>query len=410
MIQSKYLYIVLISLFIVTSFQTIVSANPEKKFIKAIKYGNLMKTIQIVERNKLPINRQYGISKKYPLQIAIENGKYQIIWYLIRKKAKFNIIKNIWYILLKSNLKHSGNETQTLALANYIYKTNPIYYRKIINNEHTLFGFKDYAILYLPPKDIRLLSFFITIGADLTVKDSLQNTLLHKFAAYGTPKSIAILLRHGAKLNVKNSTGHTPFHKAALNDNFENVKYLLKSGSDPNITDNNGNTPFININSSTPNGGRIKSYILNSQKDTQSSIIISKRKREANEKRYGKMLHYIGIFSLPVFYTGLAIYNKEHVYRQNPYDNPMITFNAYFWCGALGATAGGFLIGTIFAGDSNGWEAYGLFLLGGTIGAIIGASIGINIAYKHERVFNKPALYYAGPAITVLVPILIISF
>jgi ankyrin repeat protein len=73
-------------------------------------------------------------------------------------------------------------------------------------------------------------------------------TPLHLAAAFGTPKTVQLLLQHGAKIDAvsKNPQANQPLHAAlALSRNAETVQLLLAAGADPDALQAGGFSPIF---------------------------------------------------------------------------------------------------------------------------------------------------------------------
>ena len=82
-------------------------------------------------------------------------------------------------------------------------------------------------------------------GNDVTKADFRGDTLLHEAAANRNVTVVKYLVSIGADVNVRNSNGGTPLHRAAWNDsNVEVLRYLVSQGADINIRNRDGRTPL----------------------------------------------------------------------------------------------------------------------------------------------------------------------
>ncbi|KAK7755307.1 hypothetical protein SLS62_002814 [Diatrype stigma] len=85
-------------------------------------------------------------------------------------------------------------------------------------------------------------------GADINMRDSNQETLLHKYVAYGDVPMVCYLLALGADPNLADVAGRTPLHTALLYGDLEAAatltRALVKKGADPNAQDARGQTPL----------------------------------------------------------------------------------------------------------------------------------------------------------------------
>jgi len=85
----------------------------------------------------------------------------------------------------------------------------------------------------------------IAAGADPNARDQYGWTPLHQVARYGTPETVAVLLKAGADLEARsNRAGWTPLHHAARQGTPETVAALIDAGADFAARTKNGNTPL----------------------------------------------------------------------------------------------------------------------------------------------------------------------
>ena len=69
-------------------------------------------------------------------------------------------------------------------------------------------------------------------GADVTLRDRQDNTVLHRATGNEDASVIALLLRAGTELEARNARGYTPLHSAIGNRNPAAVTALLDAGAD----------------------------------------------------------------------------------------------------------------------------------------------------------------------------------
>jgi ankyrin repeat protein len=101
--------------------------------------------------------------------------------------------------------------------------------------------------------NIRCLQFFKEINPD-TIKDSLDNSLLHAAAQYGHYKCCHFLINVlKSDVNAVNKHKETALHKAAAGNYHEVIHLLLSKGADLNSIDVKGRSPLhkASMNSAT---------------------------------------------------------------------------------------------------------------------------------------------------------------
>jgi ankyrin repeat protein len=87
--------------------------------------------------------------------------------------------------------------------------------------------------------DIRMVRFFLEIGADVNAKNKDGKTALMLASDKGNLEAVKLLLDKGAEVNAKNKDGKTALLVAS---NLEVAKLLLDKGGDVNVKDKNGAT------------------------------------------------------------------------------------------------------------------------------------------------------------------------
>ena len=85
-------------------------------------------------------------------------------------------------------------------------------------------------------------------GADIDMRDTNQETLLHKYVMFGDLAMVRYILSLGGDPNLPDASGRTPLHAALVDGGPEAAPKLLKAllhqGGDVNVQDAEGRTPL----------------------------------------------------------------------------------------------------------------------------------------------------------------------
>jgi ankyrin repeat protein/membrane-associated phospholipid phosphatase len=96
---------------------------------------------------------------------------------------------------------------------------------------------------------VQITSMLVNHGADLTLRDSSGQGLLHRLViGFGDAQELQyldlLLERMPALIDSRNDSGQTPLHLALVLDKLDLAKELLARGTDVNLRDNSGRTLF----------------------------------------------------------------------------------------------------------------------------------------------------------------------
>ena len=71
-------------------------------------------------------------------------------------------------------------------------------------------------------------------GADVNVRDSINDTMLHDACLYNNPPLVALLLEFGADVGARGSLQNTPLHQSVRLGGFKCAQLLLGAGAEVN--------------------------------------------------------------------------------------------------------------------------------------------------------------------------------
>ncbi|RYO75205.1 hypothetical protein DL762_010134 [Monosporascus cannonballus] len=96
--------------------------------------------------------------------------------------------------------------------------------------------------------DVPMARFILSLGADPNLKDDFGRSPLHAAVADGgpevAPEMVKRLRKKGANINAQNSLGQTPLHMAILWGRADVVHMLYQSGADLNVADETGTSAW----------------------------------------------------------------------------------------------------------------------------------------------------------------------
>ncbi len=84
----------------------------------------------------------------------------------------------------------------------------------------------------------------IESGADVSVRDVLEDTLLHDACLWDQVAIAELLLEAGADIEARGLYENTPLHRAVLDGGVECTNVLLRAGAEVNARNEHGHTPL----------------------------------------------------------------------------------------------------------------------------------------------------------------------
>ena len=82
---------------------------------------------------------------------------------------------------------------------------------------------------------LKVTSFLLQSGADVSLRSNSRTTALHYAAKNGVVDIVKLLIENGADINIVNDRGNTPLHYAAKNGYIDIIKLLIENGADVNL-------------------------------------------------------------------------------------------------------------------------------------------------------------------------------
>ncbi|RYO98916.1 hypothetical protein DL764_006949 [Monosporascus ibericus] len=104
---------------------------------------------------------------------------------------------------------------------------------------------------HIASADVPMVRFILSLGADPNLTDDSGRSPLHAAVADGdlevAPEMVKRLRKKGANINAQNSLGQTPLHVAILRGRADVVHTLCQSGADLNIADKTGTSAWAEV-------------------------------------------------------------------------------------------------------------------------------------------------------------------
>jgi ankyrin repeat protein len=222
--------IILFSIFVVGLFSCVSYSNREIKdpLYRAIDLGNLNEVQALILKGE-NLNQHTGWSY-YPLEYAAQQGKTEIVEYLISQGAgDINVA-------FQQAMGRKNYDT-----AKIIYQTGKLYYFVYESSFGNLFYNKQRSL----EDNIEIIN--------MITENKLPKSYLLLFVESGKYN----IIREKYKIDISNALneiGENLLHIGARRANFELIEYLLANNVNINSLDNNGNTAlFYAVSSAGPN-------------------------------------------------------------------------------------------------------------------------------------------------------------
>lgn len=227
--------------------------------------GELDKIQALVEENNDLVDLRLN-NEETMLTLAAWKGDYELVKYLVSKKANVNC-RNDWQntplhnaaqkgfndiiTLLLDNgaainaLGTSGNNAVNFAASNGFPETLRLLQKAGGNINHTN-DYNQAPILQASWNgNAEIIRILAENGADVNFTSTDGNSVLHNLAYEGHSEGIKIIIEKGANVNKVDSDGRIPLHNAVINKKAEVLPLLLSKTENINLQERNlWNTPL----------------------------------------------------------------------------------------------------------------------------------------------------------------------
>jgi ankyrin repeat protein len=210
----------------------LVSVKPAdaQDIYNAARAGDLDGVKRAVEKSPGVINKSDSSQQYTALHWAVNYGKEPVVNYLLEKGAKLDATSNYGYTPL-----HLAAMGQNKKIVDALLAKKPNVNGKD-NNGYTPIMF---AMTHNGSKE--MIQAWLDAGADLTVKNNQNQTVLHLACLYANEEVAELFVKRGIPIKETDDYGYTPLAAAASRNSVKIVKMLLDKRADVNFrSDANG--------------------------------------------------------------------------------------------------------------------------------------------------------------------------
>ncbi len=231
---------------------------------KAIVEGEVGKVKLLINENSVDVTRLLPERRRYPLEVAAENGQGEIVGILLKAGADPDrSTGDIPPILLSLNSADQGKGALFLieSGADFMVKDKDgfspmdlalLYQMKPVVEALLKQGADpEKGGFYATPLhgaaesgNVELIQTLLNAGAYVDAKDDFEESPLFYAIRSNVIPSIETLVQYEADVNLTNDIGETPIFEAIYYADSVGLEWLIKAGANVNQQDDRGDTPL----------------------------------------------------------------------------------------------------------------------------------------------------------------------
>lgn len=357
-----------------------------------------------------------------PIYAAVDNEDIKMTEFLLKNGARVDISTVHEGTVLHAAARRGNTRIYQLLLdagcdINAVYTDKTAYRQEgstgtalHLLTDQTLYNFYEDHSPFLYTRRYDALVFLIELGADLNIsRPEDGQTVLHMSIREEVDQVFNLFLDSGADVNAVDRNGETPLMHAVRKGRKDYVETLIAQGAEIDAENEDGQTALALAKRYYEYG--IRNYLIDHGADTNHPSVYESE-AAVWEDFTDNTFEFLSYSAISLIYTCLSIGMYEFVYRDTPDQNWMAGVNAYA-VSISACTLAGALIGGVLWPEEDGFLGGLAKIIGVFIGGAVGFAGGIAISMHYDlpRAFRENrGLYYLGPAISLTVPIVMLSW
>lgn len=209
-------------------------AKPSLVWSDILKDGKVP-FIELFLKNRVNVNEELD-NGEYPLHVAVENDKLEVVKLLLAAGARFDA-KGNGFVSCFEEAVNRGN----MAISKLLLEKGANI------NEINAEGEQPLHIAVSNTDGAEMVKWLLMMKANVNGRDKYGATPLHNAVRTGNREIVSILLKASANINLKDEWGQYPIHMiygAETKEANEVIDVLVQAGANLNVKDNEGETPL----------------------------------------------------------------------------------------------------------------------------------------------------------------------